>query len=155
MLIDLISRSSEHHCVSQFLFVYYRHTFTGIDQLPIKPTIPSRIEWKEIRSIGGGKKTTRRRVADKRVSKWERNEGKKHLSQTTHARVCMCMCTQLAITTAIKRSTRPARFNVSIAIFTMGIACTPGGHLSTPITHSTTRFEWRKLARFLNNTRSY
>lgn len=118
-------------------------------------TVPSRIEWKEIRSIGwrGKKHLVCRRVADKRVSKWERNEGKKYLSQGVCARVCVR--TQLAITTAIKRSTRPARFNVSIAIFIVGIACTPGGHLSTLITHPTTRFEWRKLARFLNNTRGY
>lgn len=153
MLIDLISRSSEHHCVSQYFFSYiiYIRLLISTGRLSNGRSF----EWKEIRSIDGGEKTPCRRVANKRVSKWERNEGKKYLLQGARARVCMCVCTQFAITTAIKRSTRPARFNVSIAIFTVGIACTPGEYLSMPITHPTTWFERRKLTRFLNNTRDY
>lgn len=54
--------------------------------------VPSRIEWKEIRSIDGGEKTPCRRVANKRVSKWERNEGKKiFVARCARARMYVCV----------------------------------------------------------------
>lgn len=154
MLIDLISRSSEHHCVSQYFFSYiiYIRLLISTGRLSNGRSFENRMERNTI------DRRKKHLVVVLQINEFQNGREtreKKYLLQGARARVCMCVCTQFAITTAIKRSTRPARFNVSIAIFTVGIACTPGEYLSMPITHPTTRFERRKLTRFLNNTRDY
>lgn len=145
-------------CVTVSFRILYTHVYTGIDQSPTKrPSLRESNGKKYDRSDGGEKNTSCVAVLQINGFQNGRETREKNICRKVcaRARARVCVRTQLAITTAIKRSTRPARFNVSIAIFTVGIACTPGGHLSTLITHPTTRFEWRKLARFLNNTRGY
>lgn len=131
---------------SFFSYIIYTRLLISIGRLSNDRPFENRMERNTI-DRRRGKNTSSPCCRYKRVSKWERNEGKKYLSQgaRTHVCMCVCVCTQLAITTAIKRSTRPARFNVSIAIFTVGIACTPGEYLSTPITHPNDTIRMEKV----------
>lgn len=139
-------------CIIVFLFVYYIHTLTDFDRSPIKRPFLREPNGKKYDRSTEGKKHL---VVVLQINGFQNGRETREKNICCKVRARMCVCTQFAITTAIKRSTRPARFNVSIAIFTVGIACTPGEYLSMPITHPTTRFERRKLTRFLNNTRDY